>query len=117
MLIVTDPTDPRPIYRQIAAQIQSQVESGDIPAGEKLPTAVNLAKTLNLNRNTVLEAYRLLRDEKVIELRRGRGAIVVKKAEEAGQLRALTRQLAELAQQKGASLTEITTMLEEEGLK
>ncbi|PFG28860.1 GntR family transcriptional regulator [Corynebacterium renale] len=115
MLIVTDPADPRPIFRQIAGQIRSQVESGDLPEGEKLPTAASLAKTLGLNRNTVLEAYRLLRDEKVIELRRGRGAIVLGLAH-SKQSPELARRLARVAQAEGLGLQDVVKILKEEGL-
>lgn len=75
MLITIDPASAEPIYRQIAGQIVTQIESGDITAGERLPPAADLAASLELNRNTVLQAYRQLRDAGWLELRRGRGAI------------------------------------------
>lgn len=76
MLIVTDPSDPTPIYRQVAHQIAGQIRDGSLPPGARLPTAADLAASLNLNRNTVLAAYRQLRDSGAIDLRRGRGAVV-----------------------------------------
>ena len=38
MLIVIDHSDASPIYRQIVRQVSDQIGSGQIPAGEKLPT-------------------------------------------------------------------------------
>ncbi|HHU45321.1 MAG TPA: GntR family transcriptional regulator, partial [Actinomycetales bacterium] len=58
-------------------QVVDQVESGELSPGDRLPSAGELATSLDLNRNTVLRAYRELRDDGVVELRRGRGAIVV----------------------------------------
>ncbi|MDK8894121.1 GntR family transcriptional regulator [Corynebacterium sp. MSK006] len=76
MIIRTDPSDPTPIYRQIALQTAAQIRDGTLARGERLPTAAQLARSLEVNRNTTLQAYRLLRDEGLIDLRRGRGAVV-----------------------------------------
>lgn len=76
MIIRTDPSDPTPIYRQIALQTAAQIRDGTLARGERLPTAAQLARSLDVNRNTTLQAYRLLRDEGLIDLRRGRGAVV-----------------------------------------
>lgn len=76
MIIRTDPSDPTPIYRQIALQTAAQIRDGTLARGERLPTAAELARSLDVNRNTTLQAYRLLRDEGLIDLRRGRGAVV-----------------------------------------
>lgn len=76
MIIRTDPSDPTPIYRQIALQTAAQIRDGTLARGERLPTAAQLARSLAVNRNTTLQAYRLLRDEGLIDLRRGRGAVV-----------------------------------------
>lgn len=76
MIIRIDPSDPTPIYRQIALQTAAQIRDGTLARGERLPTAAQLARSLEVNRNTTLQAYRLLRDEGLIDLRRGRGAVV-----------------------------------------
>ena len=50
--------DPRPIYRQIADEIQRAVSVGVAKPGESLPAARQLAKELKLNANTVASASR-----------------------------------------------------------
>ena len=52
--------------------------SGQALPGERLPPARDLAAVLGMNRNTVLRALRLLRDEGLLEFRRGHGITVAK---------------------------------------
>ncbi|MFD8880232.1 GntR family transcriptional regulator [Corynebacterium xerosis] len=77
MLIQLDSTSATPLYAQLVASLRRAVSTGEVPVGDKLPSAGDLAQALDLNKNTVLRAYRQLRDEGVVELRRGRGATVV----------------------------------------
>lgn len=76
MLFRIDPSASEPIYAQLAAQVRSAAARGEVVAGERLPSARDLAESLQVNLHTVLRAYQDLRDEGVIELRRGRGAVV-----------------------------------------
>jgi DNA-binding transcriptional regulator YhcF (GntR family) len=77
MLIRVDPDSPRGLAEQIADQIRAAVASGELAAGEKLAPARELAAGLDVNMHTVLRAYALLREEGLVDVRRGRGAHVV----------------------------------------
>jgi GntR family transcriptional regulator len=76
MLVHIRADDPRPVYRQIADEVQRAIAVGILKAGEGLPAARQLAEELKLNPNTVQHAYRTLVQEGSIEMRRGIGAFV-----------------------------------------
>lgn len=76
MRISIDPTLAVPLFEQLAAAFRSAIIDGRVIGGERLPAARDLAGTLGVNMHTVLRGYRLLRDEGLIELHRGRGAVV-----------------------------------------
>ncbi len=76
MLWTIDHSAGKGLQDQIAGCVRRGVASGDLPVGEQLPPGVELANALSVDRNTVLAAYRQLREEGVLEFRRGRGARV-----------------------------------------
>lgn len=76
MIWTIDPTAPEPLYAQLVAQVHVALSYGDLAEGDRLPSARDLAQSLDLNIHTVLHAFQILRDEGVVELRRGRGAII-----------------------------------------
>lgn len=80
MLIAVDPSLPVPLYEQLAASVRSGIASGAIVPAEKLPSARDLAASLGINVHTVLRGLTILRDEGLLDLRRGRGAVVTGQA-------------------------------------
>jgi DNA-binding transcriptional regulator YhcF (GntR family) len=76
VLIRLDPGDSTPLFEQLASAVRAAIIDGRVIGGERLPAARQLASSLGVNMHTVLRAYRVLRDEGLIELHRGRGAVV-----------------------------------------
>jgi GntR family transcriptional regulator len=71
-----DRSDPTLLHDQVAAQIRRSIADGDAMPGERLPPARDIAAVMGVNTNTVLRALRLLRDEGLLEFRRGLGTRV-----------------------------------------
>ena len=80
MLFRIDTAATEPLFAQLASQVRLAAARGDLQAGERLPAARDLADSLDLNVHTVLRAYQELRDEGLIDLRRGRGAVMTDRA-------------------------------------
>ncbi|HEY3886518.1 MAG TPA: GntR family transcriptional regulator [Vicinamibacterales bacterium] len=98
MLIELRPDDPRPVYRQIADEITRAIAVGILQPGDSLPGTRQLATDLKLNSNTVQHAFRTLRQEGVVEMRRGLGAFVASRARDGRQKSpVIARQIAERA--------------------
>lgn len=71
-----------PVYQQIIEQIRRQILSGELAVGYRLPPERQLAEKLNVNRTTVLNAYRELKAEGLIGSHVGRGTVVLSGREE-----------------------------------
>ncbi|GAB2917170.1 GntR family transcriptional regulator [Rhodococcus aerolatus] len=114
MLLRVDAGSPTPLAAQIAAQVRGAVARGEVVAGERLPSARELGASLEVNLHTVLRAYAELRDEGLLDLRRGRGAVVRRGVDaERTRLRGLARQFVVEARRQGLDLTEMTALVEE----
>lgn len=76
MFEAIDPRRPVPLYEQIATQVRLGVASGEIRAGDALPSVRELARRLRVNPATVVQAYRELETDGFVDLRRGAGTFV-----------------------------------------
>lgn len=65
-----------PIYEQISSQIKALIISGDLKAGEALPSIRGLAKSLHISVLTVQKAYDSLQADGFIETTAGKGCFV-----------------------------------------
>ncbi|MET9069044.1 GntR family transcriptional regulator [Streptosporangium sandarakinum] len=81
MLITVDPSSDRPLADQVAASVRAAVARGAAGPGDRLPSARTVAAALDINLHTVLRGYQQLRDEGLIELRRGRPAVITGSAD------------------------------------
>ncbi|MFW6694433.1 GntR family transcriptional regulator [Streptomyces sp. MAR4 CNX-425] len=77
MLIRIDPGSGVPLSEQVAASVRRALAAGSLRPGDRLPPAREVAGALGINVHTVLRGYGQLREQRLIDLRRGRGAVVI----------------------------------------
>jgi len=109
-LVSVDRNDPTPLHEQVAAAIRRAIADGEAGPGDRIPQARDLATVLGVNRNTVLRALRLLRDEGLLEMGRGRTIRVTGRPEH-GAVVARARDLIEFARQQGYRREELISLL------
>lgn len=115
MLWTIDQTSGESIYNQLAAQVHVGLAKGKLKPGERLPTARDLAESLDLNMHTVLHAYQKLRDDGIVELRRGRGAIIAPNPPHSQDaIRRAVNEFATAIRKAGLSTDAALTLLKEE---
>src|ERR1043166_7919969 len=100
MIGTVDRDDSLPLHEQVAAELRRAIAEGEAAPGDRLPPARDLAAVLEVNRNTVLRALRTLRDEGLLEFRRGRGVTVVA-TPQAGEVTARVYELVRFARTQG----------------
>ncbi len=100
-----------PLHDRVAAEIRRDIANGDVKPGQRLPPAKDMAAVLGLHPNTVFRALRLLRDEGVLEFRRGRGVTVVGTPEKSAVLNR-AREFVDFARGQGYRRQEIIDLIE-----
>ena len=106
-----NPASPATLHEQVAAAIRRAIADGEAKPGEKLPPARDLAAVLKVNANTVLRALRILRDEGLLEFRRGRGITVVGTPRQSVVV-TKAKELLQLARDNGYKRSELIEILE-----
>ena len=112
--VKVDKRDPTDLYEQVAAEIRRTIADGEAKSGERLPPAKDLAAILGVNTNTVLRSLRLLRDERLLEFRRGRG-ISVAGTPERGAVVQQAREVVVFARGQGYHLDELVKIIQDLG--
>ncbi len=112
MLITVDPAAKASLAEQVATQIRYAIARGELASGQRLPSARDLAASVDVNMHTVLRAYASLQDAGRSELRRGRGAPVIRSGNASfDRLRTLVEELREQAETLGVPLDDLLTMI------
>jgi GntR family transcriptional regulator len=107
-----DIKDAAPIWRQIEEGMRRMIAIGTLSPGDPVPSVRDLARTLQVNPNTVARAYLRLTDTGIFTVRRGEGTYVadqpaqLRKSERAGTLRDASMRYARAAMSVGASIEE-----------
>lgn len=107
-----DRRDPMLLHDQVAAEIRRAIADGEAQLGGRLPPARDLAAVLGVNTNTVLRALRLLRDEGLLEFRRGHG-VRVAGAPERGAVIAKAMELLQLSRRHGYRRKELIDLIQQ----
>ncbi len=115
MLWTLDTSGPQGLAAQVAAQVRRGLVEGELSPGDLLPSSAELAGVLGVNANTVLVAYRTLRDEGLLEFRRGRGVRVRRDAEHDAEVLQAARSFAEVAARFGYTGDNISELLRRAG--
>jgi len=106
-----DRDQPVLLHDQVAGEIRRAIAEGEAAPGERLPPARDLAAVLHVNTNTVLRALRLLRDEGLVEFRRGRGVTIVGSAHRSAVLDR-ARDLVAFAKHQGYDRDELIKIIQ-----
>lgn len=123
MEIVVSNKASRPLYEQIATQIKTAIMSGELKAGELIPSVRALAKSLHISILTVQKAYSTLQEDGFIETTAGKGCYVSAQnqdfylEEQQKKIEERFSEAIEIARASGISfdkLTELLTILYEE---
>ena len=100
------------LHDQVAAEIRRAIAEGEAAPGGRLPLAKDLAAVLGVNKNTVLRALRLLRDEGLLDFTRGRG-ITVAGSVERSLVVDRVRDLIEFCRLQGYRREDVVLLIEE----
>jgi GntR family transcriptional regulator len=117
---VLDPKSGTPFYRQIIDQIKFGIASGNLNAGEQLPTVRALAVELKVNLNTVTKAYKELEIQSILETQQGTGTFIGKslikipEKEKTRKLQSICNEFTSIAFSYGFSKNDIINELQKQ---
>ena len=103
------------VFEQVAGQIEKRILDGELRSGDRLPTERDLAEQFHVSRTAVREAMKILAQRGLVDMRPGRGTIVIDGAHEAMQESINLAMKLKLGEVGGsANLVEVREILETE---
>jgi len=109
--VKVDRSDGLALHEQVAAEIRRAIADGEAGPGERLPLARDMAAVLGVNKNTVLRALRILREEGLLDFQRGRGITVAGTPERSAVVKRV-RDLLEYCRSQGFRPDEVIQIIE-----
>jgi DNA-binding transcriptional regulator YhcF (GntR family)/tRNA A-37 threonylcarbamoyl transferase component Bud32 len=115
-----DPRSPTPLYAQIASRLRVAIASGELRPGDGLPSVRQLSGRLRINPATVVQAYRELELEGLVNTRQGAGTFVQdvapdrKTRDRAQEARRLVREMLAQAGSIGITASDLRAAIEQE---
>ncbi len=99
------------LHDQVAAEIRRAIADGEAGPGDRLPLAKDIAAILGVNKNTVLRAMHILRDEGLLEFGRGNGITVSGTPQQSVVVKRV-RELVEFCRLQGYRRDEVIRIIE-----
>lgn len=65
------------VFEQVASRIEQRILDGELHSGDRLPTERELAEQFQVSRTAVREALKILAQKGLVDMRPGRGTIVI----------------------------------------
>jgi len=96
-----DPDDELPLGLQLSWRLRALIRTGELGAGERLPSFRRLAEWAGVNVGTVRAVYEALEEEGLVVSRHGQGTFVAEGVEAAPELEAITTDALRRAQEAG----------------
>jgi GntR family transcriptional regulator len=109
--VKVDRAEDLPLHDQVAAEIRRAIAEGEAGPGERLPLAKDLAAVLGVNKNTVLRALHILREEGLLDFQRGRGITVAGTPQRSAVVERV-RELVEFCRAQGYRRDEVVQIIE-----
>lgn len=128
LLFNINPGSAEPIYRQLVDQLRRRIASGQLVAGQEIPSARELAQALAVNPMTISKAFGLMEAEGLVERRRGLPMVVAAQHQKALKTRSRAELLRPTLEKAAAEARQLElpadqalalfeALLEEQGVK
>jgi DNA-binding transcriptional regulator YhcF (GntR family) len=102
-----DPSDELPVGLQLGWRLRALIRTGELAAGERLPSVRQLAEWAGVNVGTVRAVYETLEADGLVETRHGQGSFVAAGVEAAPQLEEIAADALRRAEEAGLGLRDV----------